>query len=92
MRTIELLVMPGEIVYRVWPCGKNGYSVAEFVVSHINIDGYPHVEYDLERVVKSWKRTRAVYHVTASDFGKDVFLTEAEAKSEADERTAAKFK
>lgn len=86
MRTVELIVLPGETVYRVWPCGKNGYSVAEFVVSHVNIDFYPNVVYDLEKITKGWQRTKAVYHVTAPDFGKDVFLTEADAKLQADAR------
>lgn len=92
MKTIELMAMPGDTIYRIWPVGKNGFSIATFTVVHVDIDNYPNVVYHLEKAIKSWKRTSSVYYAIQADFGKTVFLNEDDAKKAAEKKNMERGK
>lgn len=91
MKTINLEAMAGDTVYRVWPTGKNGYSVATFVITHVDIDDYPNVVYFLAKTTSSWTSGKPRYSAIQADFGKTVFLTEEDARKEAEKRTKNLF-
>lgn len=75
----KLLKLPcavGDTVYKIWSCGKNGKTIAEFVVSHIDIDYLPDIEF-------SYRKENGhgnYYFSKIEDIGKTVFLTRQEAE------------
>lgn len=72
----------GDKVYKLWNCGKNGKSVAEFEVRHIDIDFLPEIEF---YVISTKNKSNSYWFCKASDLGKTVFLTRAEAEKALEE-------
>lgn len=75
----RLIVLPckvGDKVYRLWPCGKNGKSVSELIVNHIDIDFLPEIEF----ACRKEKTTGNYWFFKATDIGKSYFLTREEAE------------
>lgn len=75
----KLLKLPcavGDKVYKIWSCGKNGKTIAEFIVSHIDIDYLPDIEF-------SYRKENGhgnYYFSKIEDIGKTVFLTKSAAE------------
>lgn len=69
---IRLPLMVGDVVYRPWGCGKNGKSIAEFKVVHVDIDRYPEITFEI-----CGANSRDTYRRKAkiSDIGKTIFLS-----------------
>lgn len=75
----RLVVLPckvGDKVYRPWPCGKNGKSVSELIVNHVDIDFLPEIEF----ACRKEKTTGNYWFFKATDIGKSYFLTREEAE------------
>lgn len=75
----RLIVLPcyvGDKVYRIWPCGKNGKSVSEMVVTHIDIDFLPEIEFSCHKE----KSCGNYWFFKADSIGKAVFLSREEAE------------
>ena len=69
----------GDVVYKVWSCGKNGKAIAEFEIAHICVDNPQFIEFSMT----SKKNKYATYpYRFFKDFeiGKTVFLTKEEAE------------
>lgn len=76
----RLVVLPckvGDRVYLLWSCGKNGKSVSDLVVKHIDIDLMP----DIEFACRKEKGTGSYWFFKPNDIGKTVFLTHEEAEA-----------
>lgn len=75
----KLLKLPcavGDKVYKIWSCGKNGKTIAEFIVSHIDIDYLPDIEF-------SYRKENGhgnYYFSKIEDIDKTVFLTKSSAE------------
>ncbi len=75
----RLVVLPckvGDKVYRLWPCGKNGKSISEMVVNHVDIDFLPEIEF----ACRKDKATGNYWFFKATDIGKTYYLTREEAE------------
>lgn len=72
-RMVELPVKVGQTVYRIWACGKNGHSIANFKVIGIHNRG------DGWYIIYEGKKK--CYTAYFTDFGKSVFLTKSEAEN-----------
>ncbi len=78
---IHLPCRVGDKVYRIWTCGKNGRSIAEFKIEHIDIDNYPEIEFSY-RCTKGSHNFYPYRFCKLEDFGKTVFITREEAENE----------
>lgn len=67
----------GDKVYLLWPCGKHGKSVSEMVVTHIDIDLMPDIEFACHKE----KGTGSYWFFKPKDINKTVFLSRAEAEA-----------
>ena len=67
----------GDNVYKIWSCGKNGKSVAEFRISHIDIDDLQNIEFAF---ISTKNISTSYWFCKIGDFGKTVFLTKEEAE------------
>lgn len=74
---VRLPCKVGDKVYRLWPCGKNGKSVSEMVVAHIDIDFLPEIEFSCRKE----KSCGNYWFFKADSIGKTVFLTCKEAEA-----------
>lgn len=75
----RLIVLPckvGDKVYRLWSCGKNGKSISEMVINHVDIDFYPEIEF----ACRKEKRTGNYWFFKAPDIGRTYFLSREEAE------------
>ena len=72
---VRLPCKVGDKVYKIWNCGKNGKSVAEFEIKHICIDFLPEIEFSFIKA-----KGASYWFCKASDIGKTVFLTQEEAE------------
>ena len=71
----------GDTVYKVWSCGKNGKSIAEFEISHICVDNPQFIEFSM--ISKKSKNAMYPYRFFKDfEIGETVFLTRAEAEQE----------
>ena len=69
----------GDTVYKVWPCSKNGKSIAEFEISHIYVDNPQFIEFSM--ISKKNKNATYPYRFFKDfEIGKTVFLTKEEAE------------
>ena len=76
----RLVVLPcrvGDKVYRLWPCGKNGKSVSEMVVAHIDVDFLPEIEFSCRKE----KSCGNYWFFKADSIGKTVFFSREEAEA-----------
>ena len=71
-----------DTVYKIWSCGKHGKSIAEFEVTHIDIDNLP----EIEITFKKKNNFGCYYSAKLRDIGKTVFLTKEEAEQALKER------
>ena len=74
---VRLPCKVGDKVYLLWPCGKHGKSVSEMVVTHIDIDLMPDIEFACHKE----KGTGSYWFFKPKDIGKTVFLTREEAEA-----------
>lgn len=78
--TVDAVVLPckvGDKIYKLWSCGKNGKAVAEFEITHIDIDYLPEIEFAFRKP----KGTGYYYFAKVGEIGKTVFLTREEAEA-----------
>lgn len=88
MTSIHLQCLPGTTVYKIWSCGRHGYSVAEFTVVHIDIDNYPKTMYTLEKAGPSpWTKGKPRFYAFEADFGKTIFLDKKDAETAASKKS-----
>ena len=85
---LRLPCKKGDKVYRIWSCGANGYSIAEFEIENIDICNLPEIEFAM-RSVKNKYATLPYRFFKASDIGKTVFLTREAAESALAEKGGA---
>lgn len=77
---VDAVVLPckvGDKIYKLWSCGKNGKAVAEFEITHIDIDYLP----EIELAFRKPKGTGYYYFAKVGEIGKTVFLTREEAEA-----------
>jgi hypothetical protein len=74
---LQLPCKVGDKVYKIWGCGKNGKSIAEFEVAHIDVDSLPEIEFSF---FSTRKRPVSYWFAKKTDIGKTVFLTREEAE------------
>lgn len=77
---VDAVVLPckvGDKIYKLWSCGKNGKAVAEFEITHIDIDYLPEIEFAFRKP----KGTGYYYFAKVGEIGKTVFLTREEAEA-----------
>lgn len=75
-RVIVLPCKVGDRVYRLWSCGKNGKSISEMVVNHVDIDFLPEIEF----ACRKEKATGNYWFFKLTDIGKTYYLTREEAE------------
>lgn len=66
---LKLHCKVGDKVYKLWSCGNHGKSVAEFIITHIDIDNYPVIEYSM-RSTKNKDAALPYRFFKDSDIGK----------------------
>lgn len=79
-KLLNLPCMVGDSIYKIWSCGKNGKSIAEFVIAHIDIDHLPQIEFSYCK--KNIKYNCNYYFSNIEEIGKTIFLTKEEANKE----------